>query len=74
MILVVSNTEAITLKIDPSVVLATRKYVDDKNLRTRTVTTTPGCIADRKGFTQLSSATNSTSETLCNAESGKGRV
>lgn len=30
MILVVTNTEAITLKIDPSVVLATRKYVDDK--------------------------------------------
>ncbi|MCZ8805026.1 phage tail protein [Escherichia albertii] len=29
MILVVTNTEAITLKIDPSVVLATRKYVDD---------------------------------------------
>ncbi|EIZ0081921.1 phage tail protein [Escherichia coli] len=32
MILVVRNTEAITLKIDPSVVLATRKYVDDKVL------------------------------------------
>ncbi len=30
MILVVSSTSAITLKIDPSVVLATRKYVDDK--------------------------------------------
>lgn len=29
-ILVVSSTTAITLKIDPSVVLATRKYVDDK--------------------------------------------
>lgn len=30
MILIVSSTEAVTLKIDPSVVLATRKYVDDK--------------------------------------------
>lgn len=30
MILVVNSTEAVTLKIDPSVVLATRKYVDDK--------------------------------------------
>ena len=30
MILIVSNTEAVTLKIDPAVVLATRKYVDDK--------------------------------------------
>lgn len=28
-ILIVSSTEAVTLKIDPSVVLATRKYVDD---------------------------------------------
>lgn len=30
MILIVSGTSAITLKIDPSVVLATRQYVDDK--------------------------------------------
>ena len=30
MILIVSSTAAVTLKIDPSVVLATRQYVDDK--------------------------------------------
>ena len=30
MILIVSSTSAITLKIDPSVVLATRQYVEDK--------------------------------------------
>ena len=35
MILVVTNTEAITRKIDPSVVLATRKYVDDEVLELR---------------------------------------
>ena len=35
MILVVTNTEAITLKIDQSVVLATRKYVDDEVLELR---------------------------------------
>ncbi|EIY8429686.1 phage tail protein [Escherichia coli] len=35
MILVVTNTETITLKIDPSVVLATRKYVDDEVLELR---------------------------------------
>lgn len=29
MILIVSHTETVTLKIDPTVVLATRKYVDD---------------------------------------------
>ncbi|HCP25505.1 hypothetical protein TH59_10710 [Pantoea ananatis] len=30
MILIVNSTSAVTLKIDPSVVLATRQYVDDK--------------------------------------------
>lgn len=30
MILIVNSADAVTLKIDPSVVLATRKYVDDK--------------------------------------------
>lgn len=32
MVLITSSTENITLKIDPAVVLATRKYVDDKVL------------------------------------------
>lgn len=32
MVLITSSTDNITLKIDPSVVLATRKYVDDKVL------------------------------------------
>ncbi|RNM19105.1 phage tail protein, partial [Dickeya undicola] len=35
MILIVSNTDAITLKIDPSVVLATRQYVDDKAIEVK---------------------------------------
>ncbi|EGT4306136.1 phage tail protein [Cronobacter sakazakii] len=35
MILIVSNTAAVTLKIDPSVVLATRKYVDDEVIEVR---------------------------------------
>lgn len=30
MMIIVSSTEAVTLKVDPSVVLATRQYVDDK--------------------------------------------
>lgn len=30
MMLIVSSTEAVTLKVDPSVVLATRQYVDEK--------------------------------------------
>lgn len=35
MVLIVSSTEAVTLKIDPSVVLATRKYLDDKVIEVR---------------------------------------
>ena len=38
MILIVNNTEAVTLKIDPSVVLATRKYVDDKVIEVKAYT------------------------------------
>ncbi|MEF3911974.1 phage tail protein [Shigella sonnei] len=64
MILVVSNTEAITLKIDSSVVLATRKYVDDKISEHEQSRRHPDASLTAKGFTQLSSATNSTSETL----------
>ncbi|HFG8884811.1 TPA: phage tail protein [Yersinia enterocolitica] len=35
MVLIVSSTEAVTLKIDPSVVLATRKYADDKAIEVK---------------------------------------
>ena len=35
MVLIVSSTDAVTLKIDPSVVLATRKYVDDQAIIVR---------------------------------------
>nr|WP_272906512.1 phage tail protein [Enterobacter asburiae] len=34
-ILIVSSTEAVTLKIDPSVVLATRQYVDDQVIQVK---------------------------------------
>ena len=36
MILIVSSTTAVTLKIDPSVVLATRKYIDDAVIEVKT--------------------------------------
>lgn len=36
MVLIVSSTEAVTLKIDPSVVLATRQYVDDVIIEVKT--------------------------------------
>ncbi|HCS5910223.1 TPA: phage tail protein, partial [Escherichia coli] len=63
MILVVTNTKAITLKIDPSVVLATRKYVDDKISKHEQSRRHPDASLTAKGFVQLSSATNSQSET-----------
>ncbi|EOX6257382.1 phage tail protein [Escherichia coli] len=64
MILVVTNTEAITLKIDQSVVMATRKYVDDKISEHEQSRRHPDASLTVKGFTQLSSAINSESETL----------
>ena len=63
MILVVTNTKAITLKIDPSVVLATRKYVDDKISKHEQSRRHPDASLTAKGFVQLSSATDSQSET-----------
>ncbi|EOT6178767.1 tail fiber protein, partial [Escherichia coli] len=52
------------LKIDPSVVLATRKYVDDKISEHEQSRRHPDASLTAKGFTQLSSAINSESETL----------
>lgn len=74
-ILIVSSTQAITLKIDPSVVLATRQYVDDAIIEVKTYVDEaikehaesrdhPDGTLTAKGFVQLSSATNSTSEQL----------
>ncbi|WP_252185018.1 phage tail protein, partial [Escherichia coli] len=47
-----------------AVVLATRKYVDDKISEHEQSRRHPDASLTAKGFTQLSSATNSTSETL----------
>ncbi|AGN85819.1 phage tail protein [Enterobacter sp. R4-368] len=38
MVLIVSSTAAVTLKIDPSVVLATRQYADDKAIEVKNYT------------------------------------
>ncbi|CAH3244027.1 hypothetical protein AI2602V1_1242 [Citrobacter freundii] len=67
MILIVSSTSAITLKIDPSVVLATRQYVDDKVIEVRSYAdglmraheqsrNHPDATTTAKGFTQLNSS------------------
>ncbi|WP_258087437.1 phage tail protein [Xenorhabdus bovienii] len=67
MVLIVSSTDAVTLKIDPAVVLATREYVDSRitnsikdheNSRRH-----PDATLKDKGFVILSSAVDSHSET-----------
>ncbi|EIC0165187.1 phage tail protein [Salmonella enterica subsp. enterica serovar Kinondoni] len=74
MILIVSSTQAVTLKIDPAVVLATRQYVDseiievkgyvdDKLTEHAQSRNHPDATLTDKGFVQLSSATGSTDET-----------
>jgi hypothetical protein len=61
-ILIVSSTEAVTLKIDPAVVLATRQYVDSQ-LRTHEQSRNhPDASTTEKGFVQLSSSVTSDSE------------
>jgi len=64
MVLIVSSTEAVTLKIDPAVVLATRDYVDNAITAHAQSRNHPDASTTAKGFVQLSSATNSTSEVL----------
>ncbi|TXE26934.1 phage tail protein [Serratia ureilytica] len=64
MILIVSSSDAVELKIDPAVVLATREYVDDAIEAHAKSRNHPDATTSAKGLVQLSSATNSTSETL----------
>ncbi|MFJ5485664.1 phage tail-collar fiber domain-containing protein [Pectobacterium actinidiae] len=64
MILIVSSTDAVTLKIDPAVVLATRSYVDDALAEHEKSRKHPDGTLAAKGFVQLSSATSSDSELL----------
>lgn len=67
MILIVSSTAAVTLKIDPSVVLATRQYVDNKIIEEKSYTdgliltheqsrNHPDATTAEKGFVQLNSS------------------
>ncbi|WP_238138537.1 hypothetical protein [Aeromonas salmonicida] len=51
--LIVSDTSAVELKIDPSVVLATRKYVDDVMAAHKLSRDHPDASETAKGFTRL---------------------
>ena len=59
----VTNADAVTLLIDPSVVVATGEYVDDALKTHQQSRNHPDATLTQKGFTQLSNATNSDDET-----------
>ncbi|WP_338860095.1 phage tail protein [Xenorhabdus griffiniae] len=63
MILIVSSANAVTLKVDPSVILATREYVDDSIKKHANSRNHPDATLKEKGFVILSSAVDSNSET-----------
>ncbi|MFM4946209.1 phage tail protein [Aeromonas dhakensis] len=52
MVLIVSSTSAVELKIDPAVVLATRKYVDDALAAHKQSRDHPDASETEKGFTR----------------------
>ncbi|WP_336215140.1 phage tail-collar fiber domain-containing protein [Enterobacter sp. P82] len=64
MVIMVSDIESVELTIDTSTVMATQDYVDDKIAEHEQSRRHPDATLTAKGFTQLSSATDSTSETL----------
>lgn len=63
LIMEVSNTTAVTLTVDPSIVLATRDYVDVRLDEHEHSTNHPDATLTQKGFTRLSNATDSDDET-----------
>ncbi|HCN2952212.1 TPA: phage tail protein, partial [Escherichia coli] len=64
MVIILSNVASVELSIDASTVMATQDYVDDKIAEHEQSRRHPDATLTEKGFTQLSSATNSTSESL----------
>ncbi|HFL8536470.1 phage tail protein [Escherichia coli] len=64
MVIIVSNVASVELTIDASTVMATQDYVDNKIAEHEQSRRHPDATLTEKGFTQLSSATNSTSEKL----------
>ncbi|MEG6269097.1 phage tail protein [Enterobacter quasihormaechei] len=64
MVIMVSDIESVELTIDTSMVMATQDYVDDKLAEHEKSRRHPDATLTAKGFTQLSSATDSASESL----------
>ncbi|HFK5650912.1 TPA: phage tail protein [Enterobacter cloacae] len=64
MVIMLSDIESVELTIDTSTVMATQDYVDDKIAEHEQSRRHPDATLTAKGFTQLSSATDSTSESV----------
>ncbi|HED3659588.1 phage tail protein [Enterobacter hormaechei] len=64
MVIMVSDIESVELTIDTSTVMATQNYVDDKLAEHEKSRRHPDATLTAKGFTQLSSATDSASESV----------
>ncbi|HCT6445879.1 TPA: tail fiber protein, partial [Enterobacter hormaechei] len=64
MVIMVSDIESVELTIDTSTVMATQDYVDDKLAEHEQSRRHPDATLTVKGFTQLSSATDSASESV----------
>ncbi|MBS5775616.1 MAG: phage tail protein [Enterobacter cloacae] len=64
MVIILSDLESVELSIDATTVLASQDYVDSKLLEHEQSRRHPDATLTAKGFTQLSSATDSLSETL----------
>ncbi|HFK5806632.1 TPA: phage tail protein [Enterobacter bugandensis] len=64
MVIMVSDIESVELSIDTSTVMATQEYVDEKLEEHEQSRRHPDATLTAKGFTQLSSATDSSSESL----------
>jgi hypothetical protein len=64
MVIMVSDIDTVELSIDTTLVMATQDYVDDKLAEHEQSRRHPDATLKEKGFTQLSNATDSTSETL----------
>ena len=64
MVIIVSSIASVELSIDATTVMATQDYVDDKLAEHERSRNHPDATLKEKGFVQLSSATDSTSEAL----------
>ncbi|EAA8741041.1 phage tail protein [Salmonella enterica] len=64
MVIIVSSVESVELSIDSTMVMATQDYVDDRLAEHEKSRRHPDATLKEKGFTQLSNATDSESETL----------